>query len=92
MPPSPIPVILTSPPLPYYEHTLAVPKAAPGTDAAVPPPMFYGVTGFRIPSLAVVPTGYSQQPEMLVQQILYRFQRYVRELHIPGSRRSVALQ
>ncbi len=85
------PSVLTSPPLPYYPHVVsAAAAAAPG--AEIPPPMYYGVTGFRIPTLAVMPTGYSQTPETLVQQTLYRFQRYVRELHVPGTRRSFAMQ
>ncbi len=85
------PVVLTSPPLPYYPHVVsAAAAAAPG--AEIPAPMYYGVTGFRIPALAVMPTGYTQTPETLVQQILYRFQRYIRELHVPDGRRSFALQ
>src|SRR6185436_2377617 len=91
MPSGSAPVVLTSPPLPYYAHTISA-VAASIPEAEVPPPMFYGVTGFRIPSLAVVPTGHTQAPETLVQQILYRLQRYVREMHLPESRRSFCLQ
>jgi hypothetical protein len=93
-----VPTVLTSPPLPYYPHAVAaadVPVPQPGVplpDSAIPDPMIYGVTGFRIPSLPAVPGGYTQSPETLVQQILYRFQRYLRELHVAGARRSVALQ
>ncbi len=86
-----LPFVLTSHALPYYAHTVSA-NAPLSPEAEVPPPMFYGVTGFRIPSLAVLPTGYTQTPETLVQQVLYRFQRYVRELHLPDSRRSFALQ
>ncbi|MCC2671524.1 MAG: hypothetical protein K0Q72_3995, partial [Armatimonadetes bacterium] len=89
---SSVPVVLISPPLPYYRHTFAAPSTTGGPDTQVPPPMFYGVTGFRIPALAVMPTGYAQQPETMVQQILYRFQRFIRELHVPNARRSFALQ
>src|SRR4051812_32637501 len=90
--PDSIPPVLTSPVLPYYPHMIAGAAGPVSAEADVPPPVHYGVTGFRIPALAVVPTGYTQTPETLVQQILYRFQRYVRELHVADCRRSVALQ
>ncbi len=94
MPGESAPFVLTSPPLPYYRHIVSsTTDGAPGVqEAEVPPPMFYGVTGFRIPALAVAPTGYAQTPETLVQQILYRFQRYARELHNADNRLSIALQ
>lgn len=89
---APAPFVITSNPLPYYRHMMAA-EGMPGTqEPEVPAPMFYGVTGFRIPALAVAPSGYTQTPETLVQQILYRFQRYARELHSTENRSSIALQ
>src|SRR5579863_715124 len=52
----------------------------------------YAVVGFEIPSLPALPQERNQQLADLVQQVLYRFQLFLLDLHQPGTRRAVALQ
>jgi hypothetical protein len=53
---------------------------------------YYAVSGFEIPSLPVLgPDDRASQSNML-EEILYRFQLYLLELHEAGSGRSISLQ
>lgn len=53
---------------------------------------YYGVSGFEIPSLPVLAPEDRSSQTNLVEEILYRFQLYLLELHEAGSGRSIALQ
>jgi hypothetical protein len=53
---------------------------------------FYSLTGFEIPSLPSLSPSDSHSQRALVQEILYRFQLYLLELHQAGYGRSLALQ
>lgn len=52
----------------------------------------YAVVGFEIPSLPALPQERTEALADLVQQVLYRFQLFLLDLHQPGTRRAVALQ
>src|SRR4051812_38451549 len=52
----------------------------------------YGVTGFEIPTLPAVTPEYKEARSSLVEEVLYRFQLYLLELHGQQERRAIALQ
>jgi len=54
--------------------------------------LFYACSGFEIRTLPALTPGQNQKSADLIAGVLYRFQRYLLELHDSGVRRAVALQ
>lgn len=53
---------------------------------------YYAVSGFEIPSLPVLGPDDREAQGKVLEEILYRFQLYLLELHQAGAGRSVSLQ